>query len=377
MHFGGSRPEVKWKRAQRMSIDVNIEKVLGDFCLETKFIAGNGITAIFGPSGAGKSTLVNLIAGLMKPNDGYIKIFNELIFDSEQKINVPVNKRGIGFVFQDARLFPHMKVEANLKYSHRFGRMGQIDSFTEIVKVLNLGQILHRLPGNLSGGEKQRVAIGRVLLSNPKILIFDEPFSGLDEGLKAEVIPYVEFLRDNFNLPILYISHSQSEVARLSDQIVVLEKGRIIEKGKTIQILSSLNVAKMLGLRDLSSFIEATVCNHAPDGITELDFVGSRLFLPKIDAPVGRKVCLRILAKDITLAIDKPQKISALNILEGEVVEIILGSGPGAVIGLKVGKHKLITRITQRSLNAMDLKLGQTCFAFLKTVSIATSDIIV
>ena len=117
--------------------------------------------------------------------------------------------------------------------------------------------------------------------------------------------------------------------------------------------------------------------NHAPDGITELDFVGSKLFLPKIDAPVGRKVCLRILAKDITLAIDKPQKISALNILEGEVVEIILGSGPGAVIGLKVGKHKLITRITQRSLNAMDLKLGQTCFAFLKTVSIATSDIIV
>ena len=360
-----------------MSINVNIDKSMGDFYLKTKFNADIGITAIFGPSGAGKSTLVNLIAGLMKPNNGYIKIFDELIFDSAQKINIPVNKRGIGFVFQDARLFPHMKVEANLKYSHRFGRRGQLRSFSEIVEVLNLEGILNRLPGNLSGGEKQRVAMGRALLSNPKILILDEPLAGLDEGLKAEVIPYLEFLRDNFNLPILYISHSQSEVARLSDKIVVLEKGRILEQGRTLQILSSFSVAKKLSLRDLSSFVEATVRNHAPDGITELDFAGSKLFLPTINTPLGRKVRLRILAKDITLAINKPQKISALNILKGEVVEIILGSGPGAVVGIKVGNHKLITRITQRSLNVMDLKLGKTCFAFLKSVSVATSDIIV
>ena len=244
------------------------------------------------------------------------------------------------------------------------------------MEVLNLEGILNRLPENLSGGEKQRVAMGRALLSNPKILILDEPLASLDEGLKSEVIPYLEFLRDNFNLPILYISHSQSEVARLSDKIIVLEKGSILEQGKTLEILSSFSVAKKLGLRDLSSFIEATVYNHAPDGITELDFAGSKLFLPKIDTPLGRKVRLRILAKDITLAIDEPQKISALNILKGEVVEIILGSGPGAVIGIKVGNHKLITRITQRSLNAMDLKLGKTCFAFLKSVSVATSDII-
>ena len=213
-----------------MSINVNIDKIVGKFYLKTKFNADIGITAIFGPSGAGKSTLVNLIAGLMKPNNGYIKIFNELIFDSEQKINVPVNKRGIGFVFQDARLFPHMKVEANLKYSHRFGRRGQLGSFSEIVEVLNLEGILNRLPENLSGGEKQRVAMGRALLSNPKILILDEPLASLDEGLKAEVIPYLEFLRDNFNLPILYISHSQSEDARLSDKIIVLEKGSILEQ---------------------------------------------------------------------------------------------------------------------------------------------------
>ena len=172
-----------------MSIAVNIEKTLGDFQLNTEFYADIGITAIFGPSGAGKSTLVNLIAGLVKPDTGYIKILNEVIFESQQKINVPANKRGIGFVFQDARLFPHMKVESNLKYSNRFGRKGHLSSFTEIVEVLNLAQVLHRLPGNLSGGEKQRVAIGRALLSNPKILILDEPLTGLDEGLKAEVIP--------------------------------------------------------------------------------------------------------------------------------------------------------------------------------------------
>ena len=359
-----------------MSIAVNIEKTVGDFQLNTEFYADIGITAIFGPSGAGKSTLVNLIAGLVKPDFGYIKIFNEVIFESQQKINVPANKRGIGFVFQDARLFPHMKVESNLKYSNRFGRKGHLSSFTEIVEVLNLAQILHRLPGNLSGGEKQRVAIGRALLSNPKILILDEPLTGLDEGLKAEVIPYLEFVRDNFKIPILYISHSQSEVVRLSDRIVVLEKGRILEQGKTLQILSSFSVAKKLGLRDLSSFVEAKVSKHASDGITELDFAGSKLFLPKIDAILGTKVYLRILAKDITLAREKPKKISALNILQGKVDEVILGNGPGAIVGIEVGGHRLTTRITQRSLNAMNLKLGQTCFAFLKTVSVATSDII-
>lgn len=359
-----------------MSIAVNIEKTVGDFQLKTEFYADIGITAIFGPSGAGKSTLVNLIAGLVKPDSGYIKILNEVIFESQLKINVPANKRGIGFVFQDARLFPHMRVESNLKYSNRFGRKGHLSSFTEIVEVLNLAQVLHRLPGNLSGGEKQRVAIGRALLSNPKILILDEPLTGLDEGLKAEVIPYLEFVRDNFKIPILYISHSQSEVVRLSDRIVVLEKGRILEHGKTLQILSSFSVAKKLGLRDLSSFVEAKVSKHASDGITELDFAGSKLFLPKIDAILGSKVYLRILAKDITLAIEKPKKISALNILQGKVDEVILGNGPGAIVGIEVGGHKLTTRITQRSLNAMNLKLGQTCFAFLKTVSVATSDII-
>ena len=264
-----------------MSIAVNIEKTMGDFQLNTEFYADIGITAIFGPSGAGKSTLVNLIAGLVKPDTGYIKI-----------------------------------------------------------------------------------------------LILDEPLTGLDEGLKAEVIPYLEFVRDNFKIPILYISHSQSEVVRLSDRIVVLEKGRILEQGKTLQILSSFSVAKKLGLRDLSSFVEAKVSKHASDGITELDFAGSKLFLPKIDAILGSKVYLRILAKDITLAIEKPKKISALNILQVKVDEVILGNGPGAIVGIEVGGHKLTTRITQRSLNAMNLKHGQTCFAFLKTVSVATSDII-
>ena len=360
-----------------MSINVNIEKTMGDFRLKTKFDADIGITAIFGSSGAGKSTLVNLIAGLMKPKSGQIKIFNEVVFDSKQKINVPVHKRGIGFVFQDSRLFPHMKVEANLKYSNRFGRRGRLSSFSEIVDILDLGQILQRFPGNLSGGEKQRVAIGRALLSNPKILILDEPLTGLDEGLRSEVIPYLEFLRDHSKLPILYISHSQSEVARLSDKIVVLENGNILKHGETLQILSSFRVAKKLGLRDLSSFIEASVSKHASDGITELDFSGSKLFLPQIDVPVGSKIYLRVLAKDVTLAIKKPEKISALNIIKGEVDEIVLGNGPGALISIKVGGHKLVTRITQRSLTAMNLKLGQTCFAFLKTVSVATSDIII
>ena len=350
---------------------------MGNFRLKTKFDADIGITAIFGSSGAGKSTLVNLIAGLVKPKSGHIKIFNKVVFDSKQKINVPVHKRGIGFVFQDSRLFPHMKVEANLKYSNRFGRRGHLSSFSEIVDILDLGQILQRLPGNLSGGEKQRVAIGRALLSNPKILILDEPLTGLDEGLRSEVIPYLEFLRDHSKLPILYISHSQSEVARLSDKIVVLENGNILEHGETLQILSSFKVAKKLGLRDLSSFIEATVSTHASDGITELDFSGSKLFLPQIDVPVGSKIYLRVLAKDVTLAIKKPEKISALNIIKGKVDEIVMGNGPGALISLNVGGHKLVTRITQRSLIAMNLKLGQTCFAFLKTVSVATSDIII
>ena len=337
------------------------------------------LVAIMGSSGSGKSTLLNIIGMLDNYDKGSYELDNILIKDLNETKAANYRNKFLGFVFQSFNLINYKSAVDNVilpLYYQGIKRKEREKTALDYLDNVGLKNWASHLPSELSGGQKQRVAIGRALLSNPKILILDEPLTGLDDGLKAEVIPYLEFVRDNFKIPILYISHSQSEVVRLSDRIVVLEKGRILEQGKTLQILSSFSVAKKLGLRDLSSFVEAKVSKHASDGITELDFAGSKLFLPKIDAILGSKVYLRILAKDITLAIEKPKKISALNILQGKVDEVILGNGPGAIVGIEVGGHRLTTRITQRSLNAMNLKHGQTCFAFLKTVSVATSDVI-
>jgi molybdate transport system ATP-binding protein len=211
---------------------VDVEKRLGEFAIAARFETAAGVTALFGPSGSGKTTLVNMIAGLVTPDRGRITLADEVLFDSKQRINVPAHRRRIGYVFQEGRLFPHLKVAANLDYGRRMSGLASDPAETKrIVDLLDIGQLLDRRPGKLSGGERQRVAIGRALLMRPRLLLLDEPLASLDAARKREILPYLERLRDEFAVPMVYVSHQAGELRRMATSVVRLDGGRVAAVG--------------------------------------------------------------------------------------------------------------------------------------------------
>ena len=281
----------------------------------------------------------------------------------------------MGYVFQDGRLFPHLTVRQNLLYGRWFAGRGEAADPSRIVALLDIGALLNRRPGALSGGEKQRVAIGRAILSNPRILLMDEPLAALDEARKAEILPYLERLRDEWHLPILYVSHSVAEVARLATTVVLMEAGRVVATGPTAEILSDPAIAPALGLREAGAMITARVTAQEGDGLTRLETGGGPVFLPRVDAPDGAVLRLRILAQDVMVATERPTGISALNVLKATVGTVHPGDGPGALVQLKVGDDLMLARLTQRSVAALDLKPGRDVFAVLKAVSVAQENV--
>jgi molybdate transport system ATP-binding protein len=212
-----------------MSLSVHVRHQMGDFAVDARFESAGGITVLFGPSGVGKTTLINMIAGLIMPTQGHIILDDRVLFDSAKNIAVSPHQRSIGYVFQDARLFPHLSVQQNLRYGRRFSRGDCAVDESAITHLLGLAALLRRMPGTLSGGEKQRVAIGRALLANPKLMLMDEPLAALDQARKDEVLNYIENMRDAFKIPIVYVSHSAVEAERLATQIVHLEKGQVVK----------------------------------------------------------------------------------------------------------------------------------------------------
>jgi molybdate transport system ATP-binding protein len=217
-----------------MAIHIRVDKKLGDFSVRFEFTTdGAGITAFFGHSGAGKTSVVNMVAGLLKPDSGRIAVNDRVVFDSDKKINLAPEKRRCGYVFQDGRLFPHMSVESNLLYGMRLvPEKERLINFGEVIELLGIEHLLKRRPAKLSGGEKQRVAIGRALLTSPDILLFDEPLASLDEPRKAEVLPFIAKLPKALSIPILYVSHSLNEIRALANKIVIMENGRIVDSGE-------------------------------------------------------------------------------------------------------------------------------------------------
>ena len=211
-----------------MNLLVDVKQQLGDFQIEAKFESAGGLTVLFGPSGAGKTSIVNMIAGLSRPASGLIKLDDVVLFNTEQKIDVPAHQRRIGYVFQDSRLFPHLNVKQNLNYGRWFSRHETALDHDRIIALLGIKELLGRMPSKLSGGEKQRVAIGRALFSNPELLLMDEPLASLDQSRKVEIIAYIEALRDVFKIPIVYVSHSEEETKRLASQIVTIGNGRVL-----------------------------------------------------------------------------------------------------------------------------------------------------
>ena len=359
-----------------MTLSVSVTHSFGRFDLDVAFDVPDGITVLFGRSGSGKTTAINSIAGLLRPNRAKITLGDQTLHDTEARICVPVHKRRIGYVFQDARLFPHLSVVQNLEYAQRFAPAEHAEPTTpDVADLLGITHLLDRAPAGLSGGEKQRVAIGRALLSRPRVLLMDEPLAALDAARKAEILPYLERLRDQVKLPILYVSHSMAEVARLATTMVVLEDGRVARQGRAEAILSDPDMVRQIGVRDAGAVLPARVTAHHADGLTELEASGGTLFLPRIDLDPGAQTRVRILAQDVILSKQAPHGLSALNVLPVQVVALRDGTGPGVIVQLAAGDDRLLARITRRSADALAIAPGDTAFAIVKSVSIARVDI--
>lgn len=356
-------------------LDVSLQHNFPDFTLDARFSAPNGITVLFGRSGSGKTTIVNAVAGLLRPEAGKITCDDWVLVDTARGIRLPPHRRRLGYIFQEGRLFPHLSVQQNLDYGAWFApKDAPREDMGRIVDLLGIGALLGRRPAALSGGEKQRVAIGRALLSSPRLILADEPLAALDAARKAEILPFFERLRDEVNIPILYVSHAASEVARLATTVVALDGGRVVRQGSAAEVLGDPAILPA-GAREAGAVLTARVVVHHPDGLTELDAGGVALLVPAIRQAIGTVIRLRIAAHDVILSRSRPEGLSALNILHGIVQDVRLGEGPGAMIALDTAAGRVLARVTGRSALALGLTKGVAAYAIIKTVAVAPADL--
>ncbi|MBN2907742.1 MAG: molybdenum ABC transporter ATP-binding protein [Rhodobacteraceae bacterium] len=358
-----------------MSLSVALSHDLPGFTLDVAFEAPRGVTVLFGQSGSGKTTIINAVAGLVRPRSGRVAVDGQVLLDTARGVWLPPHRRRIGYVFQEARLFPHLSVRQNLAYGRWFARARPGgESLEKVVEMLGIGHLLARRPAGLSGGEKQRVAIGRALLARPALILADEPLAALDEARKAEIMPYFERLRDEVSVPILYVSHSAAEVARLATTVVALRDGRVIGQGPAARVLGDPQVTP-LGAHQAGAVLQARVVAHHIDGLSELEAGGQRLLVPGVAGAPGTALRVHVEAGDVMLATRRPEGISALNVLPATVRELRLGTGPGALVQLAVGDSVILSRITRRSAQALGLAPGQQVFAVLKAISVSRENI--
>jgi molybdate transport system ATP-binding protein len=363
-------------------IEVAVEKRLGDFQLHADFSSPTaGIVALYGPSGSGKTSLVNAIAGLLTPDRGRVVVAGETLYSSDDGIDLPPRRRRVGYVFQEPRLFPHFSVRGNLGYGMRPGAGEGALSLDAVSKLLGIEALLERRPGDLSGGEKQRVAIGRALLSGPRILLMDEPLASLDEARKAEIMPFIERLHDALDIPIVYVSHDMDENMRLADTLVLMEAGKVAAVGPVEELTSRLDLRALTGRYDAGAVIRATVAGHDLNfGLSELAFPGGRLRVSRLGLPLGTPVRARIRANDVALATAKPEHVSIRNILPATVIEIAADPQSANVVdvrmrvGPQVNGVILWSRITLRACRELELTLDKPVFAMVKAVALDRSN---
>lgn len=351
-------------------LEVDVRRRLGKLQIEAAFSAGSGVTALFGRSGAGKTSIVNMISGLLKPDEGRIAANGRLLFDSAQRVSLPVHKRRIGYVFQDDRMFPHLTVRQNLAYGRWFTpRHERSASFDQVVEMLDIAPLMDRLPAALSGGEKQRVAIGRALLASPRLLLMDEPLASLDEHRKQDILPYIERLRDETQIPIVYVSHSLNEVARLANTIVLVSEGAVAAAGETTEILARTDLFPLTGRFEAGAVIECRVAGRdKKTGLLRLASKAGELLVPSPDIARGTVLRTRIRARDVMIATERPRGLSALNTLPAQIVEV-RADPPYADIRLDAGGEALLARITEYSVRNLGLKKGRKVFAVIKSTA--------
>ncbi|MEM6382205.1 MAG: molybdenum ABC transporter ATP-binding protein [Pseudomonadota bacterium] len=337
----------------------------GDFQLEANIELTGSVAAVFGPSGSGKSTLLKAIAGLITPESGRIALGDRVMFDAATRTNVPVHQRRVGMVFQDARLFPHLSVRRNLTYGARGQGQASVTDVREMAAFLGLENKLDRKPAGLSGGEAQRVAIGRALLSKPDLLMLDEPLAGLDQARKHSVLSLLETLRTQWDIPIVYVSHARDEVVRIADTLVVVADGVASEAGTPE---TALMVA---GPGPVTAVKARLVAKSALDGLSELSISGGRLFLPQVDAPLGSELTLEISARDVMLATVEPKGLSALNVLSGVITSVEDGGNHATrLVTVDLGGSLIKAELTDRSCRLMELSGGKPVFAIIKAAAL-------
>ncbi|MBC6439990.1 MAG: molybdenum ABC transporter ATP-binding protein [Rhodospirillales bacterium] len=354
-------------------IEVTVKRARKKFTIDVNFTEEtHGIMTLFGPSGSGKSTLIELVAGLLKADSGRIALGGRVLFDGADGTNLPPEKRRLGYVFQDARLFPHMTARANLRYGMRRRpaaerRIAEAD----VIDLLGVGHLLDRRPARLSGGERQRVAIGRALLTSPDLMLMDEPLASLDQPRKNEILPFIRRLPRELGIPVIYVSHALEEVIRLSDRVVVLREGRVLAAGDVEDILSRPDLAPLTGRFWAGAVIRASVAGHDTDyALTRLDFSGGSLLIPGLDHEPGAELRIRIRARDVSIALQVPEGSSILNAIPATVRAVAHSGGAQADVVLDASGTRLLSRITRKSAETLGLSEGTPVHAMIKAVSV-------
>lgn len=349
-------------------LELNFSQTLGTHRLQVaENLPASGITAVFGVSGAGKTSLINAISGLTRPEQGRIVLNDRVLYDAEKKICLPPEKRRVGYVFQDARLFPHYNVLGNLRYGMAKSMAGQFD---KLVALLGIEQLLERLPAGLSGGEKQRVAIGRALLTAPELLLLDEPLASLDIPRKRELLPYLQRLAREINIPVLYVSHSLDEILHLADKVMVLEAGAVKAFGNLEDVWGSSVMNPWLPQEQQSSILKVSVLEQHPHyAMTALALGDQHIWVNRLDKPLQAAVRIRIQATDVSLVLQPSGNTSIRNTLRAKVVQNYDLDGQ-VEVQLDVSGRTLWARISPWARDELNIKPGLWLYAQIKSVSI-------
>jgi len=344
----------------------------GDFTLDVDLdLPARGVSALFGHSGSGKTTCLRAIAGLERAPGGYVALGGEVWQDEARGLFVPTHRRALGYVFQEASLFPHMSVRANLEFGLKRVAAGE-RRFTlgPVADMLGIGRLLERRPSGLSGGERQRVAIARALLSSPRLLLMDEPLAALDLKRKQEILPYLERMHDELSIPIVYVSHAPDEVARLADHLVLLDAGRAVASGPLGEILARLDLPAAFA-DDNGVVLDTVLAQHEEDNLSRLHFQGGALFVGRRGEAIGSRLRCRIHARDVSLALERPQRSSIVNLLPAVVTATAATETPGHVlVQLRMGEVALLARISERSRRELDIRPGIPVWAQIKAVAL-------
>ncbi len=353
-------------------LEVAAKKHRGAFLLDAKFeLPTPGVVGLFGRSGCGKTTLVNVIAGLLVAESGRVALDDAVLLDTERGIDVPPERRRIGYVFQDARLFPHLRIEANLRYALKRAAVATFVGLDRVVELLDLGPLMDRRTHELSGGERQRVAIGRALLSQPSLLLLDEPLASLDASRREEVLPYLEILRDQLAIPMVYVSHNFDELLRLATHLVLMESGRTVAQGGLGEMSLHSRVRAIIGADAVGAIVEGTVLGtDSASALTRVQVGQSELKVHCGEIAPGTRLRVQLLARDLIIATELPRNLSVRNSLRGVVTSVADDVEDSDLVAIDIGGILIMARVTKAATLELGLTAGKAVWALVKTASL-------